>query len=128
MKDTLYGIMMTIRFKKLREFQNDFKRLNSKYSSLPEDFQQFCNVIAAVPLGSSKHFTVITQIGDSRIIKARFFCRYLKGSSLRIVYAYYEKLQWVEFIELYYKGDQENEDRNRIGRYLNCRKYNKPLN
>jgi len=42
----------------------------------------------------------------------------LKGSSLRIIYAYFEEDQQIEFIELYFKGDKENEDRNRIKNYL----------
>jgi len=42
----------------------------------------------------------------------------LKGSSLRIIYAYYEEDQNIEFIELYFKGDKENEDRDRIATYI----------
>ncbi|GAH23033.1 unnamed protein product, partial [marine sediment metagenome] len=44
--------------------------------------------------------------------------RYLKGSSLRIIYAYCENKQKVEFIQLYFKGGKENEDNNRIKNYL----------
>ncbi len=51
------------------------------------------------------------------------FCRYLKGSSLRIVYAYLEQNRQIDFIELYCKGEQENEDRDRIEKYLRNRKF-----
>jgi len=81
--------------------------------------QEFRSVISAVPLGTSKHFTVIAQTETLSIIKARFFCRYLKGSSLRIIYAYLERRGKIEFIELYYKGDKENENHERIKDYLN---------
>jgi len=53
-----------------------------------------------------------------KIIKGRLFCRYLKGSSLRIVYAYCENKHMIEFIQLYFKGDEESEDHGRIKNYL----------
>ena len=105
-------------FDELPEFQKELKRLARKYKSLPDDLQEFRNIVSAVPLGNSKHFNVITQTEVLHIVKASLFCRYLKGSSLRIVYAYFEKNQHIEFIELYYKGDKENEDHDRIKEYL----------
>ena len=110
---------MKINFDKLPEFQREFKYLAKKYKSLPEDLQEFCNVLSVVPLGTGKHFAVRAQIKNIYIVKARLFCRYLKGSSLRIIYAYFEGKERIEFIELYYKGDKENEDEERIKRYLN---------
>jgi len=106
-------------FDKLPEFQKELKRLGKKYKSLPNDLQEFCNVVSVVPLGNSKHFNIITQTKTFYILKARLFCRYLKGSSLlRIVYSYFEQEQRIEFIELYFKGNKENEDRERIKEYL----------
>ncbi len=110
---------MMINFDKLPTFQKEFRRLAKKYKSLPADMREFCNVVSVVPFGASKHFTVITQTETLFIIKARFFCRYLKGSSLRIIYAYCECKNKIEFIELYYKGDKENENSERISEYLN---------
>jgi hypothetical protein len=57
------------------------------------------------------------------IVKARLFCQSLKRNSLRIIYAYIEKsaeieFVGIEFIELYFKGDKEREDAERIKRYL----------
>ena len=109
---------MMINFSELPEFQKELKRLGKKYKSLPEDLQEFCNVVSAVPLGNSKHFNVIAQTEFLRIVKARLFCRYLKGSSLRIVYSYFEQERRIEFIEIYFKGDKENEYRRRIKEYL----------
>jgi len=105
-------------FDRLPEFQKEFKRLSKKYQSLFGDLQEFCNVVSAVPLGTSKHFTVIAQTETLSVIKARFFCKYLKGSSLRIIYAYFEREEKIEFIELYYKGDKGNENSERIKEYL----------
>ena len=105
-------------FDELPEFQKEYKRLARKYRSLSEDLKEFRKVVSVIPLGNSKHFTVIDQNDVLRIVKARLFCRYLKGSSLRVIYSYSERAQRIEFIEIYYKGDKENEDRKRIQQYL----------
>lgn len=105
-------------FEQSELFQKDVKRLSRKYKSLTGDLQTFCSVAAQHPRGNSKHFHTIARGESCDIVKARLFCRYLKGSSLRIVYAYFEAEQRVEFIELYFKGTQKNEDRRRIQAYL----------
>jgi len=107
-----------MKFNELLEFQKEKKRLEKKYKSLTDDLQEFKNVVSVIPLGNSKHFNTITQTEVLYIVKARLFCRYLKGSSLRVVYAYFKEEQKIEFIELYYKGNKENEDRSRIKDYL----------
>jgi len=38
-------------------------------------------------------------------------------SGIRIIYAYFEKEDAIEFIEIYFKGDKENEDKKRIKKY-----------
>lgn len=51
----------------------------------------------------------------------KFACRSLPGkgnrSGIRIIYAFYEQGCRVEYVEIYYKGDKENEDRGRIRKY-----------
>lgn len=105
-------------FDELPEFQKECKQLGKKYRSLRDDLKEFRHIISAVPLGNSKHFNIITQTENLSIIKARLFCRYLKGSSLRIIYSYFEQNQQIDFIELYHKGNKENEDGDRIKAYL----------
>lgn len=105
-------------FDELPEFQKELKRLAKKYKSLPDDLQEFKRVVVVAPLGNSKHFNVITKDDRHTILKARLFCRYLKGSSLRVIYAYIEARATIEFIEIYFKGEKENEDRERIKEYL----------
>ena len=109
---------MTMTFDELPEFQKERKRLARKYRSLSDDLREFRNVVSIVPLGNRKHFTVIAQNENLHIVKARLFCRYLKGSSLRVIYSYFEQEQRIEFIEIYFKGDKENEDRHRVKEYL----------
>jgi len=38
-------------------------------------------------------------------------------SGIRIIYAYYENEDVIEFIEIYFKGDKANEDKKRILKY-----------
>ena len=109
---------MMMKFDELPEFQKDCKILGKKFKSLADDLKEFQSVVSAVPLGNSKHFIIITQAKVLCIVKARLFCRYLKGSSLRVIYAYFELQQRIEFIEAYFKGDRENENQDRIKQYL----------
>ncbi|MFO0792634.1 MAG: hypothetical protein U0586_01085 [Candidatus Brocadiaceae bacterium] len=106
-------------FNELPEFLKECKRLTKKYQSLPDDLAEFKRVITVVPLGNSKHFSVITKNDHCTVIKARLFCRYLKGSSLRIIYAFHDNNLRIDFIEMYFKGDKENENHERIKEYLN---------
>lgn len=112
---------MTMNFDELPEFQKECRLLARKYRSLTEDLKEFRKVVSVIPLGNSKHFSVIARNDGLHVVKARLFCRYLKGSSLRVIYSYSEREQRIEFIEIYYKGDKENEDRKRIRQYLSGR-------
>ena len=110
-------------FKNNREFEKDFKKLSKKFQSLDNDLIEFKKVLSESPLGIGKHFNVITKTGSVYIIKARFFCKSLKKKDLRIIYAYVEshqiiEMMSIEFIEIYFKGNKENEDRERIKQYL----------
>ncbi len=105
-------------FDSIGEFKKELKILSKKYRSLPDDLEEFKKIIAIMPLGTSKHFNVLHSVGSMKVVKARLFCRYLKGTSLRIIYSFDgTKIEFV-FIELYFKGDKENEDRERIKNYL----------
>ena len=119
---------MPTSFKETDGFKKDFKRLAKKYKSLAEDFELFKKIITQNALGFGVHFNVITKENGWTVIKARLFCRYLKGRTLRIIYSYWEKrdemevVKSFEFIELYFKGEKENEDRGRIREYLKSKK------
>ncbi len=110
---------MKMNFKQTPEFSKEFKRFSKKYPSLPEDLEEFKKIISTIPLGNTKHFNVLTKNGEYVVLKARLFCRYLKGSSLRIIYSFHQTSKTIEFIELYFKGEKENEDRQRKKEYLN---------
>lgn len=100
------------------EFSKEFKRFSKKYKSLFDDLEEFKRVVDVAPLGNSKHFNVLTKNRRCAVVKARLFCRYLRGSSLRVTYAFHCTDLKIVFIEMYFKGEQENENRERIQEYL----------
>ena len=99
------------------KFSKEFKRFFKKYRSLSDDLIEFKRIVSVIPLGNSKHFNVITRNEQCVIVKARLFCRYLKGSSLRVVYAFYCQSCKIDFIKIYFKGKKKNEDYERIKEY-----------
>ena len=105
-------------FDALAEFENEFKRLLKKYKTLGDDFEKFKEVIFITPTGIGKNFVIVHSLSNLKIVKARMACRALRDRSLRIVYSYFEQEQKIEFIEIYFKGYKENEDRERIKEYL----------
>lgn len=101
------------------EFEKEFKRLFKKYKTLDDDLEKFKKVLRVTPTGVGKNFNIIHSSEEIKIVKAHLACRYLRNNHLmRVIYAYFEQEQRIEFIELYFKGDKENEDRERIKEYL----------
>ena len=111
----------------LPEFENDLKRLSKKFKTLKGDLDIFIENQLRLfhKLGiDNKGVVQISNLGIKypKIYKARkSACRSLKGkgaaSGIRVIYAYFEDENRIEFIEIYYKGDKEKEDRKRILRY-----------
>jgi mRNA-degrading endonuclease RelE of RelBE toxin-antitoxin system len=110
-------------FDELPEFQRDLRQLLKKYRSLVEDLAVLKKVLSS---SSTKHPQPplsfrITSLGFEipPIIKIKkFACKSLKGkganTGLRIMYAYHEQRQVVEFIQIYSKAEHANEDTRRI--------------
>lgn len=113
--------------KELAEFKKDFKKLSKKFRTLEEDLKIFTekqlNLYHKLGM-DNKGIFYIPDLGIDypKIYKAKkFACKSLKGkgaaSGIRVIYAYYEKEDEIEFIEIYYKGNKANEDRARILKY-----------
>ncbi|MDP8202047.1 MAG: hypothetical protein P9M11_07885 [Candidatus Tenebribacter burtonii] len=111
----------------LEEFQKDLKKLKKRFRTLDDDLITFIKaqlkLFHKINL-DNQGIVEIAGLGIEypKIYKARkFACRSLKGtgsrSGIRIIYAYYPDLDKIEFIEIYYKGDKEKEDRERILKY-----------
>jgi uncharacterized protein YihD (DUF1040 family) len=109
-------------------FERDLKKLLKRFRSLEEDLEVFIDVQLKLFHKLQRDSDGIKQIPGlkkdyPKIFKAtKFACKSLKGkgakSGIRIIYAYFEDEDKIEFIEIYYKGDRENEDRERIKKYL----------
>ena len=108
---------------KLPEFDRDIKRLLKRFQTLEEDLETLVNKSLYI-FHKQNIYQEIFQISGlgiqyPKIYKVRnFACRSLKGkgarSGIRLIYAYFEDMDKIELIEIYYKGDKENEDRIRI--------------
>lgn len=109
-------------------FQKDLKRLLKKFQTLEEDLEIVKrNAIELHHLKNIDNRSIfpIPSFCDEAIqiykIK-KFACKALKGrgamSGIRVIYAYHVAASKVEFIEIYFKGEKENEDRERIKEYL----------
>ena len=108
------------------EFEKDLKKLLRRFASLEEDLQIFIKVAMNAfhkQNIDSRAILHISEIGihSPKIYKAKkFACKALKGkgvqSGIRVIYAYHEEKDRIEFIEIYYKGDKASEDRARIVR------------
>jgi mRNA-degrading endonuclease YafQ of YafQ-DinJ toxin-antitoxin module len=110
--------------RRLAEFKKDLKRLLKKFRTLEDDLQTFIQKQLSLYHKlriDNKGIFPISDLGTSypKIFKAKkFACRSLKGkgakSGIRVIYAYFDQEDVIELIEIYYKGEKENEDRNRI--------------
>jgi len=112
---------------RLPEFDKDVKKLLKKFRTLEDDLDVFVKaelVLYHKLKKDNKGIFPIPGLGVERpkIYKAKkFACRSLKGkgvhSGIRVIYGYFEKEDRIDFIEIYYKGDKENEDKDRIMRH-----------
>ena len=111
---------------RLPEFEKDLKKLSKRFKTLEDDLQIFVdkqlNLFHKLGMDNGGIFQISgLHIEGVKFYKAKkFACRSLKGlgaqSGIRVIYAYFEADDRIELIELYYKGDKENEDRERIKR------------
>jgi mRNA-degrading endonuclease RelE of RelBE toxin-antitoxin system len=112
---------------RLPEFEKDLKKLLKRFRTLEEDLAIFIqtelNLYHKLGTDIGGIFPIPNlHIQNPKIFKAKkFACRSLKGkgaqSGIRVIYAYFMEEDRIELIEIYYKGDKENEDRDRISRY-----------
>lgn len=119
----------TIKYGQTEEFQKDFKKLLKRYRSLKEDLE--LAKIAAIELFHLKKINNLSVFPipgfcteELLVYKIKkFACKALKGrgskSGIRVIYAFHVKSLKVDFIEIYFKADQDIEDRERIKQYLN---------
>ncbi len=117
-----------IKYEETSEFKKDLKKLIKRFCSLPEDL-----LVVKKAVIELRHLKKIDNLATFEIpgfnsekntfwkIK-KFACKSLKGSGvksgIRVVYRWQEKEKSILFLEIYFKGDKENENRERIKSYL----------
>lgn len=106
------------KFYQLPEFEKELKKLSKRYPSLIRDIEDVKQVLADSPTGIGKNFTIIRTTRDVKIVKVRIHCESLRARRARMIYAYHRDRVEFMYIELYFKGDKESEDRERIREYL----------
>ena len=119
---------MTIIYKETANFLRDLKKLQKRFRTLDEDLVVAkTNAIELYHIHNIDNRSVFHipgfQAENIQIFKLKkFACKSLKGSGIksgiRIIYAFSPTIKTVEFIEIYFKGDKDNEDKQRIGDYL----------
>ena len=110
-------------FQETAEFSKELKKLSKKYRTLLKDFSQLKILyLTEAPRGNgTKHWNLLHRTELVEIYKVRMHCDATRGRFFRVIYAYHFKTQTIElieFIEIYFKGNKENEDRERIREYL----------
>ena len=121
-------MMKKINYIETLEFQKDLKQLLKKYISLREDVELIKEAVIELyhvqKINNSSVFLIPGFCDENiKICKIKkFTCDSFKNrgsrSGIRIIYAFFEKELKVEFLEIYYKGDEEKEDYTRIKEYL----------
>jgi hypothetical protein len=106
------------RFSQLPEFEKELKKLSKKYPTLVGDINDLKPVLLSSPTGIGKNFTSVSVSDVVTIVKVKIHCESLRARAIRLIYAYHKDRIEFRCIELYFKGDKENEDRGRITQYL----------
>ena len=105
-------------FSRLPEFDKEFHKLSKKYPSLTEDILKLEKVLTTSPIGFGTNFVTIHHSPNVKIVKTRLACKSMRDRSLRVIYAYQNIEVTFVYLEIYFKGDKENENHSRIENYL----------
>ncbi|OGF37802.1 hypothetical protein A2482_03725 [Candidatus Falkowbacteria bacterium RIFOXYC2_FULL_48_21] len=120
---------MTINYNQTAEFARDLKKLLKKFPSLEEDLEiakQYRIELYHLQNIDSRSIFKIDNAGNDASLQffkiKKFQCKSLKGrgskSGIRVIYAFHCGKYRVDFIEIYFKGEKENEVEDRIKKYL----------
>lgn len=120
--------MSQIRYDETLPFKKDIKSLQKKYKTLPKDLktaQEYGIELFHNNQVETRSIVKIKGVNTDRVEFykiVKFTCQALRGrgadSGIRIIYAFQPKEKLVTFLEMYFKADQENEDKDRIKGFL----------
>jgi len=120
-------------YSSIAEFEKDFKKLEKRFRTLKDDFENMKRSLLEVhyvkntPLLSNALVDIKGCCGEKyKSQKVRkFACKSLKNlgnrSGIRIIFVieFSENKDFkITFIEIYFKGDKENEDRDRLLKFI----------
>lgn len=119
--------MMT--YKNLDTFNKEFKKLSKRFITLDEDFKTFKKYAIETFFGENKldtgSFVKIEGLCNEQYTSykvLKFACKALKNrgnkSGIRIIFVKDNKSDLITFVEIYFKGDKENEDRERFRLFI----------
>ena len=111
----------------------NLKKLQKKFSTLQDDLevnkQYRIELFHCKEIDSGSIFEIkgIENSDTLQFFKVKKFqCKSLKGrgakSGIRVIYAYIPQEQKIVFLEIYFKSNQENENKQRIHDYINANK------
>ena len=113
---------------RLPEFEKDIKRLLKRFKTIEDDLEIFIEkqlfLYHKLKVDNRGIFQITgLPLENPEVYKAKkFACKSLKGrgvqSGIRVIYAYDEEEDKIVLIEMYFKGDKANEDKQRIFEYL----------
>ncbi|MBU0486268.1 MAG: hypothetical protein KKB30_17325 [Proteobacteria bacterium] len=120
--------MKKIKYAKTATFTKDFKKLLKRYKTLQSDLgvakRDAIELYHLKRVDNQSVFPIPGFCSEELLIckVKKFACKALKGqgarSGIRIIYAFFPKRMKVVFIEIYFKGDRENESRDRITAFI----------
>ncbi len=107
------------KFVEAPEFTKDLNKLR-KFRTIEEDLEVFKKALAVDPK-NLPGVVIISGIGRGflPVYKARKFrCRYLQSTGkIRVIYTYNAPTDEITLIEIYFKGQNENHNPDRIKKY-----------
>jgi len=109
---------------RLPAFERDIRKMVKKFRTIEDDLDVFIGtglyLFHKLNIDNDGIFRITGLPFDNPAVYKvkKFACRSLKGkgvhSGIRVIYAYYCEKDRIKLVEIYYKGDKENEDRERI--------------
>ena len=120
--------IISIYYEAIAEFDRDFKKLEKKYQSLSSDFELMKKATIEAyfihKVNNNSIFPIEGLCGNGYTSNKvrKFACKSLKGrgvnSGMRVIFIFQEDISKVIFIEIYYKSDKENENKDRIKDFI----------
>ncbi|MDR3244933.1 MAG: hypothetical protein LBT50_00690 [Prevotellaceae bacterium] len=114
-------------YERSNEFLKDLKRLRKKFPTLPDDlenlrkfnielFHDGTNTGSIIPIEG-----LCGELYTSYKVR-KIACRALKNkgsnTGLRLIYVHERKANKITFLEIYFKGEKENENKERIKSFI----------